>query len=219
MFEWFNSLQAFATSAIAQNSLEALAALFLVAAFTEVGVPFPFIIDGALFITSFDSGIFSYHVPLVILALTLGREAGAAVIFWVSRFAGDAFIRWMGKRFPKLKLSERMAWLNARLVHRAPMAVAVARLTPGLLTVSSIAAGYSGMRYYQFVLGIILASVVADGILVIIGFAAKYGLSLFGFTPTTAEVVVTLVLVILLYWLFRWWWQRRRARRNMSLPG
>ncbi len=113
MMEWFNSLLAIATNAVAQNSFGALVALFLVAALTEVGVPFPFIIDGALFITSYESGLFSFQVLLVILALVLGREVGATVIFWLSRFVGDAFINWLGKRFPKLKLSERMVWLHS----------------------------------------------------------------------------------------------------------
>ena len=217
MIEWFNSLLAIATNAVAQNSFEALVALFLVAALTEVGVPFPFIIDGALFITSYESGLFSFQVLFVILALVLGREVGAAVIFWLSRFVGDAFIKWLGKRFPKLKLSERMVWLKAKLSRRAPLAVAIARLTPGLLTPSSVAAGCSGLRYYQLVLGIVLASVIADGALVIIGFLTKYGLSILGFTPSTWEVVGALAVVILLVWFVRWLWLRRRAHKNSSL--
>ena len=215
--EWFNSLLAIATSAVSQNSFGALVALFLVAALTEVGVPFPFIIDGALFIASYESGLFSFQVLLVILALVLGREVGATVIFWLSRFVGDAFINWLGKRFPKLKLNERMAWLNTKLSRRAPLAVAIARLTPGLLTVSSVAAGYSGMKYYQLVLGIVLASVVADGVLVIIGVISKYGLSILGFTPSSWEVVGALAVVILLVWFVRWLWLRRRAHKNSSL--
>jgi membrane protein DedA with SNARE-associated domain len=217
MMDWFNSLMAVATEAVAQNTFQALVVLFLVAALTEVGVPFPFIIDGALFITSFESGLLSFHVLVVIAALTLGREVGAAIIFWLSRFVGDAFVKWVGRRFPKLKLSEKMVWLNNKLSKRAPLAVAIARLTPGLLTASSVAAGYCGMRYYQFVLGIIIASAVADGALVIIGFATKYGLSLFGFTPSTWQVVVVLAAVILLVWFVRWLWTRRRAQGNPTL--
>lgn len=216
MMEWFNSLLALATNAVAQHSFEALVALFLVAALMEVGMPFPFIVDGILLITSYESGIFSYQVLFVILALILGREIGATVIFWLSRYVGDAFIRWLGKRFPKLKLGEKMVWLKARLSRHAPLAVMVARLTPGLLTPSTVAAGCSGIRYYQFVLGIILASVVTDGALVIIGFATKYGLSILGFTPSTLELVLAIPIIIILIWLVRWLWLRRRARKKSS---
>jgi membrane protein DedA with SNARE-associated domain len=216
MIDWFNSLLAIAANAVAQNSFEAMVALFLVAALTEVGMPFPFIIDGALFVTSFESGLFSYHVLLIILALLLGRLVGAAVIFWLSHFVGDAFINWMGKRFPKLKLREKMVWLNTKLSRRAPLAVAITRLTPGLLTASSVAAGYCGIRYYQFVLGIILASFIADGALVIVGVATKYGLSIMGFTPSTWEVVALLIIIIILVWFVRWLWLRYRARKSTS---
>jgi membrane protein DedA with SNARE-associated domain len=212
--EWFNSLLAIAASAVTQYSFEAMVALFLVAALTEIGVPFPFIIDGALFITSFESGLFSFQVLFVILALLLGREIGATVIFWLGRFVGDAFINWLAKRFPKFRLKEKMFWLNNKLRRRAPLAVAIARLTPGLLTASSVAAGYCGIRYYQFVLGIILASAVADGVLVLIGFATKYGLNILGFTPSTWEVVGVLVAVIILVWLIRWLWSRSRPHKN-----
>ena len=217
MIEWFNSLLAIATSAVAQHTFEALVVLFLVATLTEVGVPFPFIIDGALFITSFKSGPFSLQVLYVILALLLGREVGAAIIFWLSRFVGDAFIKWLAKRLPKLKIPQKMAWLNTKLSRRAPIAVAITRLTPGLLTPSSIAAGCSGMRYDQFFLGIVLASAIADGALVIIGAAAKYGFSILGFTPATWEVVVALAFAILFVWFVRWLWLRRRAHKNAPL--
>jgi membrane protein DedA with SNARE-associated domain len=215
--DWFNSLLVIAANAVAQHSFEAMVALFLIAALTEIGVPFPFIIDGALFVTSFENGLISFQVLFVILALTLGRIAGGSVIFWLSRFVGVAFINWLGRRLPKLKITERMEWLNTKLRRRAPLAVTVARLTPGLLTASSVATGYCGMRYYQFVLGIILASIIADGALVIIGFATKYGLTFFGLTPSVWEVVAALVVLIVLAWFIRWLWIRNRARKKASL--
>jgi len=215
--EWFNSLLTTATNAVAQNSFGALVALFLVAMLTEIGMPFPFIIDGALLIASYENGLFSFHVLFIISALTLGREVGATVIFWLSRFVGDKFINWLAKRFPKLKLKEKMAWLNTKLRKRAPLAVAVARLTPGLLTPSSVAAGCSGIRYYQLVLGIILASVIADGALVIIGVITKYGFKILGFTPATWEVVVALAFVIFLVWFIRWLWSKHRAHKKSAL--
>jgi membrane protein DedA with SNARE-associated domain len=217
MIEWFYSLLTIASNAVAQHSFEAMAALFIIAALTEVGVPFPFIIDGALFITSFENGLISLQVLYVILALTLGRIAGCTVIFWLSRFVGDALIVWLGKRFPKLKIVEKMTRLNTRLRRRAPFAVAVARLTPGLLIVSSVAAGYCGIRYYQLVLGIILASVVADGALVIVGFATKYGFNILGFTPSAWEVVLVLVIILVLVWLVSWLWQRYRNSKKTSI--
>jgi membrane protein DedA with SNARE-associated domain len=217
MIEWVYSLLTIASNAVAQHSFEAMVALFFIAALTEIGVPFPFIIDGALFITSFENGLISFQVLFVILALTLGRIAGSTIIFWLSRLVGDSLISWLGKRFPKLKIVEKMSRLNVRLRRRAPYVVAVARLTPGLLIVSSVAAGYCGIRYYQLVLGIILASVVADGALVIVGFATKFGFKILGFTPSAWEVVLVLVVILLLAWFVSWLWQRYRNPKTTSL--
>jgi len=171
-------------------------------------MPFPFVIDGALLIASYENGLFSFHVLFIMTALTLGRIAGATAIFWLSRFVGDKFIRWLARRLPKLKLIEKMAWLNTKLRKRAVWAVAVARLTPGLLTPSTVAAGCSGIKYYQLVLGIVLASVIADGALVIVGVITKYSLNIMGFTPSTWEVLLAIGAVIALVWLARWLWTK-----------
>lgn len=207
---WFNELMSLAMDAVTQGSVSALIALFLVAALTEVGVPFPFVIDGVLFITSYESGLWSAQVLRVILALLLGREVGSAVIYWLCRFLSNTFITWLGKRFPTL--SDKLVWLNTRLSSRAPLAVAIARLTPGLLTPSSVAAGCIAMRYYYFALGIVLASIIADGALIAFGFAARHGLRYLGFTPSGWEVVGALLIAVLLVLLGRWLWRRRRVR-------
>lgn len=204
---WFNDLVAIAMEAVNQSSPGALAALLLVAALTEVGVPFPFVIDGVLFITSYQSGLWSIQVLYVIVALLVGRELGAAVIFWLSRFLGNVFINWMEKHFPALH--GKLMGLCGRLGKRAVPAVAIARLTPGLLTPSSVAAGAIYMRYGYFMLGIVLASLIADGALIAFGFAARHGLEYLGFTPSGWEVVGVLLVLVLLALGVRYLWRRR----------
>ena len=68
------------------------------------------------------------------------------------------------------------------------------------------------MRYFHLVLGIVLASVITDGALIMFGFATGYGLKIFGFTPSAWMLVVGVVIAIALIWLARWLWLRRRAR-------
>ncbi len=209
MISWFTDIVALAMNTVYQGDARAMVALFFVSALTEVGMPFPFVIDGVLVVTSYETGLWSLPVARIIIALLLGRQFGSAVIYWLSRFLGNRFINWLGKRFPKLP--SKLAWLNTRLSRRAPLAVAIVRLTPGLLTSSSVAAGCIRMRYHHLVLGIVLASVIADGALVIIGVFTKYGLSILGFTPSTWEGIVALAVVILLVGFVRWLWLRRRA--------
>ena len=209
---WFNELVAIAMDAVSQSSLGAVVALFFVAALTEVGVPFPFVIDGVLFVTSYQNGLVSDQLLRVILALVLGREVGAAIIYLLSRFLGNAFINWLGKRFPKL--CDRMIWLNTWLGSRAPLAVAIARLTPGLLTPSSVAAGCIGIRYYYFALGVILASIIADGALIVFGFVTMHGLRFLGLAPSAWQVVGVLVAAVVLILVVRWFWWRRHPTKS-----
>jgi membrane protein DedA with SNARE-associated domain len=210
MISWFNDIMTLAMNTVNQGDTRALLALFLISALTEMGFPFPFIVDSVLIVAGYQNGLWSLPVAKIVISLMLGRQVGAAVIYWLSHFLGNRFINWVGKRFPKLLSG--MAWLNTKLSKRAPLAVAIARLTPGLLTSSSIAAGCIRMRYYHFVLGIVLASVIADASLLTFGFATGYGLKIFGFSPAPWMLVIVVVGVIGLIWLARWLWLRYRAR-------
>jgi membrane protein DedA with SNARE-associated domain len=211
--EWFKELLNQATQAVGSSSPAGLLAMFLVAALTEIGMPFPFVIDGVLFLTSYQSGLVSTQVLWVILALTVGREVGASVIYLLSRLFGNAFTNWLARRFPKLSL--RLNWLSEKFSHRAVLAVAIARLTPGLLTPSTVAAGCVKIRYYQLVLGIIVASVIADGTLVIIGFATRHGLKVLGVEPAPWQGIIGFIIVFLAIFLIRRYWPRKRVKTQL----
>jgi membrane protein DedA with SNARE-associated domain len=53
--------------------------------------------------------------------------------------------------------------------------IVVARLTPGLMQVSSVAAGTVRIRYYKLVLAIVFSSIIYDGTLIILGTLARLG--------------------------------------------
>ena len=212
MMDWFNSIIALAMNTVNQGDIRALIALFLVSTLTEVGIPFPFVIDAVLVAASIQNGLWSLAVFRIVLALLLGRQSGAAVIFWLSSFMGNRFVNWLCKRFPKLL--NGMTWLKNKLSQRAPLAVAVVRLTPGLLTSASIAAGIMRMPYYKFVLGIVIASAVADGSLLLLGFLSGFGFKLFGVTLRPWMLVVVAIIVISVVWLLHRYWLKRQAHKT-----
>jgi membrane protein DedA with SNARE-associated domain len=218
MISWFNDLLAALLVIVSQGDMRALVVLLLMSALTEMGIPFPFVVDSVLVVAGYQNGLWSLPVGKIVLFLILGRLIGAAVIYWLSRYLGVRFINWVVKRFPKLLTG--MTWLNTKLSRRAPLAIAIARLTPGILTSSSIAAGCIRMSFPQFMLGIILASIIADASLLLLGFSTGYGLKWFGFTPAPWMLVVIAVAVIALIWLLRWLWQRWRnlKSRNGTAP-
>ena len=200
--ELFNELTTHALEAITQGSPGALAALFFVAALTEMGIPFPFVLDSALFFTSSQTGPVSTELLLILAALLVGREVGAAVIYWISYFFCDAVVRRLQRRHPSV--GARLNALCGKLSQNAPVAVAIARLTPGLLTVSTVASAAIKMRFCYFALGIVLASVVADGALIILGVVTKYGLSYLGLAVSPwLIIVIGFFMVAALTWAVR----------------
>ncbi len=187
--------------AISQGNLAALSAVFLMAALTEVGIPFPFVIDGILFFTGYRIGLFSVSLLLVVTTLFLGRLFGSSIIYWVFRFVDRPFSRWLRSRFPSVQ--ERMDTLRYKLGTRAPLAIAMARLTPGLLTPASVCAGGIRIPFGYFAAGIAISSIIADGILVMLGFATSHGLRRLGLTPSVWMIIIGLIAFLVLVWLVR----------------
>ncbi len=234
MGEWFGGLTARALDATSQGSPEALAALFLVSALTEVGVPFPLLLDSVLFLMGYQLGQVWLQTIAIIFALTLGREAGSTVVYWLSHAAGSPLVgrlgrsSLLGKRIAhptetgqkQTYLAVVLSRLGARSIApaaalgvRTSYTVAVARITPGLLTAVSVVSGIVRLPYRYFALGIALASVFADLAVIGLGVIMRLGLLYFGLTPAPWLIVVggiiNLVLVSVLALLL---WRRRQRR-------
>lgn len=210
MFGFLAELVKNATEAITQGNPAALLALFFISALTEIGIPFPFILDGVLIFTGYRNGLLSSEVGLIMLSLLAGREVGASVIYWLTRTIGKVFIKWISQRYPFLQ--KRMDWLTAKLSHHAPTAVAVARLTPGLLTPSTVAAGVICLRYLYLILGIAISSVIADSVLLILGFTTGKSLEQLGIKPSIWMIVIGLVILIGLIWFITRYIFRRATK-------
>jgi len=199
-------------AALGQGSLAATVSLFFVVALTEMGVPFPFIMDATVIMTSFQNGILSPQVGQVFLVVFLGRQFGAAVLYWLTRLLGTPFIHWMQNRFPSVM--NRLTSLETKFGNQAIWAVAIARLS-SLLTVTAIACGALRLRYYKFVAGVALSSLIFDGALIIIGSGAG------AFLPHSSPTIIVIAIIVLFalgwggYYLFK-----PRCKKTLSeLPG
>jgi len=87
---------------------------------------------------------------------------------------GSPLIGWVGKRLPGL--SRNLEQSRARLSRRAVMAVAVVRLTPGLLQVPSLVAGVMRLPYMRFFAGVAISSLLYDLAFILLGFLSRIGL-------------------------------------------
>jgi len=174
MIDWINGALATLAASISVDNPGGLAAIFFITVSADIGIPFPFVLDTILFFTTYEMGAFSWPVLLIILMIWGGRLLGTGIIYWVSRLLGTRFVDWVGKRSKFLR--RNFEQFQNRLGRWSIPVIVAARLTPGLMQVSSVAAGTVRVRYYKVVLAIILSSIVYDGTLIILGTLARLGL-------------------------------------------
>lgn len=210
MIDWINGALSTLAASINVNNPGGLAAIFFLTVSADIGIPFPFLLDTILFFTTYKMGAFSSPVLLIIMMLLGGSLLGTSIIYWVSRLLGTRFVDWVGKRSKFVR--RNLEQFQNRLGRWTIPVIAAARLTPGLMQVSSVAAGTVRIRYYQLVLAIVLSFIVYDGTLIILGSLARLGLKdvgpeyaawiVIGFVAIMTAVLVTIHLV------------RRRPKRS-----
>jgi membrane protein DedA with SNARE-associated domain len=203
--EWIDAFFSQAMNAINQGNAAAMVALFFIVALTEMGIPFPFILDTALFFTSYQTGIFSPQVAVVFGVVFLGRQFGAGLLYWLTRLPGNAFINWLGKRYPSIP--NKLATVETKLGNQAIWAITIARLT-GLLTVASVASGAIGLRYHCLVLGVALSAAIFDGALLLLG--SGMGVFLPHIKPWA--IVVGIIVLMTIIWGVHFLIVRRKKR-------
>jgi len=203
MIDWINGALSTLAASINVNNPRGLAAIFLLTVSADIGIPFPFALDTILFFTTYKMGAFSLPVLLIITMLLGGSLLGTSIIYWVSRLLGTRFINWLGKRSKFLR--RNLEQFQNRLDRWTIPVIVAARLTPGFMQISSVAAGTVRIHYYQVVLSIVLSFIVYDGTLIILGSLARLGLKdvkpeytawiVIGFVAIMAAVFVTIHLV------------------------
>jgi membrane protein DedA with SNARE-associated domain len=174
MIDWINAALPTLAASISVDNPGGLAAIFFIALSCDIGIPFPFVLDTIVFFTTYEVGAVSWPVLLALVMLLGGSLLGTSILYWVSRLLGPRFVGWVGRRSKFLQRNlERFQNRLGRW--RIPVIIA-ARLTPGLMQVSSVAAGTTRIPYYQMVLSILSSFIVYDGTLIALGTIARLGL-------------------------------------------
>ncbi len=215
MSEWAQTIASVSIQWLEQGNPIVFGVLFLISTIVEIGIPVPFVQDTVLLYLGFEPRIHLLTTAsVVMLILMAGRVTGASIIYWVARSLNPRFMRWLEKRSPKL-LTRAQA-LGTRLGKRSPLAVTLVRLTPGLLTPSTIAAGLFRVRYLYFCIGVMASSVIPDVIEIASGIAFRAGIKVAGITPSPAIFIIVLLCFVLLVWLLTWLWNRLKAKNKPS---
>jgi len=213
MISWINGALATLAASISVDNPAGLAAIFFIAVSCDIGIPFPFVLDTIVFFTTYKMGALSWPVLLVLIMLLGGSLLGTSILYWVSRLLGTRFVDWIGKRSKFLR--RNLEQFQNRLGRWTVPVIVAARLTPGLMQVSSVAAGTMRMRYHQVVLASLFSFIVYDGTLIILGTLARYGLKDVG-PEYSAWIVISFVAIMAVVFLTIHLIRRRLNRANTA---
>jgi membrane protein DedA with SNARE-associated domain len=198
MIDWINGALSTLAASISVDNPGGLVAIFFIAMSCDIGIPFPFVLDTIVFFTTYKMGALSWPVLIALMMLLGGSMLGTSILYWVSRLLGPRFAAWIGKR--SKFLGRNLERFQNRLGRWIIPVIVAARLTPGLMQVSSVAAGTMRIRYYQMVLAIVFSFIVYDGTLVILGTIARLGLKDVG-PEYSAWIVIGFVAIMAVVFL------------------
>lgn len=197
MFEAIHSFLDNITRSIQPTNLAGMGITYLVALLVEIGLPIPFMIETLAFFASYNIGPLSLQVLSIISMSLAGRESGAAILYWLSRYLGQRFLIWLEKYSPQA--GKKMDKLQEKFRGRVVFTITAVRLTPGLMQVPSLIGGTIRLNYQRFALGVALSSLAYDFIVVGLGFAARMGLQ-----GVRSELRVYIIISILVVLFIMW---------------
>lgn len=211
---WIEDALSYILNVLGEGRPSTLAALFSITLLAEVGVPFPFIPDSALFLAGYHNG-FNIRALYPFLAVFFARQTGASLAFHLSHLLGHNVLSWLSRRFPRLyqRINEVLLNLNNRHI---PVAIAFLRLS-GLFYIPSIVAGVLKLPFRYLIAGVALSSLILDGASILLGMLAKHGFRILGFTPTNWSVVVGFIIIMLIVLLLQYLLARRKKSKKAAV--
>jgi membrane protein DedA with SNARE-associated domain len=239
MFEWIAQFTSHALHIVAMGNLQDLEAISLIAFLTEFGVPFPLVMDSVLFLIGYQIEDSWLKAIIVIFVLLIAREAGSTIVYQLFHSLGNPLVKWLARRFPsipqkwerltsRLRIKTTLALVISRLGaevplaasglgFRAPVTIALTRLTPGLLSLTSIVSGTLKFRYIYFAAGIGISSLFSDCTVIIMGVITSYGLRQLSSTPPSWLLIIGIIInIIVVMTIQRFIW--RNVGKKIQMP-
>ncbi len=178
MIEQIGGLLNWLASVVNTSNPVGLAAIFLLPVLADIGIPVPFVIEPALFLVTYKAGPLSVPVLIFLLVMTGGRQVGSGILYWLSRLWGKRLSGRICRRLPRFtqQFNQQAEQFTARLGNRWTQATVLARLTPGLLQVSSITAGTLRLPYTVVFVAVTISGLLRDVIIVFLAYLSQIGL-------------------------------------------
>jgi membrane protein DedA with SNARE-associated domain len=185
-------------------------ALVLVLLASDAGAPIPFPTDVLLIVLGERAGAGAVPLWLAVLAVEFVAVVSTAALFVVCRGPGYRLVSRFGRLIGLTE--DRLARAHAVVERRGRVGLALGRATPGLRTITVIAAGGSGLRLRRALLPLALGSTVFLQLHLILGYVigpeAREAIA--ALTRPFLIVVVALAGAAATVWFIG----RRRSRAN-----
>lgn len=180
----------------------------------EAGVPIPVPSDVLLLVLGERASAGRFPLFLVVVALELVVAVGTAALFFLVRGPGQAVLARLG---PRVGLTpDRLQRASGLLERRGALALLVGRATPGLRTVTVVAAGGSKLAPAQALPPLIAGSSVFVQLHLVLGYllgpAAREALE--EAKGPTIAVLAVVALAGVAFWL-----RRRGTRTGLQSAG
>ena len=198
---------------LSDGNIVAIVILFCVLTMTEFGVPFPLVLQSVRFYIGYEIGQGSMEVLLLVPVFIIGRQFGAAIMYWFARLSSTAVISWYPKRFHRMQ--QETEKVKDKLHAKGTLAVGaviLSRFTPGLQVPTSLASGGIGLRYDYFALGVLISSIIFDTTFITLGAIFGREIRQSGLSIVSWLILACFISLTCSLWAVQW----LRKRRSQS---
>lgn len=143
-----------------------LTSIFFLLIFNEIGLPLPVVYETLLLYTGYKLSRGQTGFILTALFGAFGSAVGASLVFLFFYIFGERILQ---SRFLRSHLNKIQA-LKKELSKREILAVAFARLTPGLVNLAGVAAGVLHLNYFKFIAGVLFSNLIWAVVMMTAGF-------------------------------------------------
>jgi len=193
-------------------------ALFLLLFLEEGGIPLPAPGDTVILLAGAQIDRGQASIPIVVLLVVMATLLGSSVLYWISRLGGMPVVLRVCQvlHIREERLDRLGAWIRR---HRG-IAIVFGRLTPGLRTVTTIAAGVFQVNYTAFLAYTALSATIWALLYILLGaFVHSFyrNVAHYLFRPSALALVLLAFVVAAATVAFRRWRASRRRERERLL--
>jgi membrane protein DedA with SNARE-associated domain len=193
-------------------------ALFLLLFLEEGGIPLPAPGDTVILLAGAQIGRGEASIPIVVFFVVLATLLGSSVLYWISRLGGMPVVLRICQvlHIKEERLDKPGAWIRR---HRG-VAIVFGRLTPGLRTITTIAAGVFQVNYTAFLAYTALSATIWAAVYILLGAAIHSfyrNVAHYLFRPSVLGLLLLAFVIAAATVAFRRWRASRRREREQVL--